>query len=334
MPPQQYWKIRKKREVIRSGRIKMVYVIMKSIKNLYFAVVLVVLAVGCSKLDSGMEQKSSPIFRASFEANEEEDVNEPGTKVYIDSDLKLHWDANDEISLFNGSSVNEQYRFKGAQGEKIGEFEKISQTTPGGVTFVANYAVYPYSPDVAYASNAVFGGRGVRGFRVSVPREQKYAENGFDKASNIMVAVTSGTDDFDLNFKNAVSYLVLRLYGKDVTVKSVTIKNLAEIAPVLSGVFYSGLAYNQTPSYQAASGEANPRFADVVLNCGTSGVKLGDTEEDAVDFWFVVIPGTASGMQVTIEDINGKTATISTANTLKFSRNKIKRMAPKEVVFN
>lgn len=83
MPPQQYWKIRKTREVIRSGRIKMVYVIMKSIKNLYFAVVLVVLAVGCSKLDSGMEQKSSPIFRASFEANEEEDVNEPGQRSIL-----------------------------------------------------------------------------------------------------------------------------------------------------------------------------------------------------------------------------------------------------------
>ncbi len=303
--------------------------IMKSVKKIYFAAVLMLFAVGCSKLDGGNEQKISPIFRASFEANEEEIGDEPGTKVYIDSDLKLHWDANDEISLFNGSTVNEQYRFMGAQGAKTGVFEKISQTTPGGDALVANFAVYPYNQDVANIKHGKLG-IGETGFSVSIPKEQKYVENGFDKASNTMVAVTSGTDDFDLNFQNAGSYLVLRLYGKDVTVKSIAIQNVSEGSTILSGSFSLKLKYNADPAtISAAYG-----IDYVELDCGASGVKLGEKEEDAVDFWFVVIPGASRGMQVTIEDINGKTATISTANRLQFSRNKIKRMAPKEVVFN
>lgn len=175
--------------------------------------------------------------------------------------------------------------------------------------------------------------RGYTGFIVSIPNVQKYALNSFHKESNVMGTVSSGKEDFNLNFKNLGSYLVLRLYGKDVTVKSIEIKSLAEREAYMTGAFYSGLAYNQNPVAKKDIPEW--LYSNVILDCGTDGVKLGETEENAVDFWFVLIPGgTGKGFSVTIEDVNGKTATISTSNNIIFSRNTVKRMASREVVFN
>ncbi len=309
---------------------------MKGIIKACFAMaVFAVIAAGCDKFDNGAEKRAYPVFTASFEASEEDKGNDPATKVYVDSDLALHWDANDEISAFYGTSTNMQYRFMGAQGEKLGEFELVSEPASDGnaSTLRSNFAIYPYSSDVAYTTAAKFEKRGYTGFIVSIPNVQKYALNSFHKESNIMGAVSSGKEDFNLNFKNLGSYLVLRLYGKDVTVKSIEIKSLAEREGYMTGAFYSGLAYNQNPVAKKDIPEW--LYSNVILDCGTDGVKLGETEENAVDFWFVLIPGGISkGFSVTIEDVNGKTATISTSNNIIFSRNTVKRMAPKEVVFN
>lgn len=308
---------------------------MKGIIKACFAMaVFAVIAAGCDKFDNGAEKRAYPVFTASFEASEEDKGNAPATKVYVDSDLALHWDANDEISAFYGTSTNMQYRFKGAQGEKLGEFEVVSEPASDGdaSTLRSNFAIYPYSSDVAYTTAGQLE-KGYTGFIVSIPNVQKYALNSFHKESNVMGAVSSGKEDFNLNFKNLGSYLVLRLYGKDVTVKSIEIKSLAEREAYMTGAFYSGLAYNQNPV--AKKDIPGWLYSNVILDCGTDGVKLGETEENAVDFWFVLIPGgTSKGFSVAIEDVNGKTATISTSNNTIFSRNTVKRMAPKEVVFN
>ncbi|MBE6229004.1 MAG: hypothetical protein E7119_00270 [Bacteroidales bacterium] len=308
---------------------------MKGIIKACFAMaVFAVIAAGCDKFDNGAEKRAYPVFTASFEASEEDKGNDPATKVYVDSDLALHWDANDEISAFYGTPTNMQYKFMGAQGDKLGEFEFVSEPASDGnaSTLISNFAIYPYSSDVEYTTAGKLD-RGYTGFIVSIPNVQKYALNSFHKESNVMGAVSSGKEDFKLNFKNLGSYLVLRLYGKDVTVKSIEIKSLAEREGYMTGAFYSGLAYNQNPIANKEIPEW--LYSNVKLDCGTDGVKLGETKENAVDFWFVLIPGgTSKGFSVTIEDVNGKTATISTSNNILFLRNTVKRMAPREVVFN
>ena len=52
---------------------------------------------GCMLSEIGEEaigiKTISPTYTASFD--------ESDTKVYVDTDLKLHWNAGDEISIFN-----------------------------------------------------------------------------------------------------------------------------------------------------------------------------------------------------------------------------------------
>ena len=59
------------------------------------------------------ESGSKTRFYATLES-----YAEPDTRVYVDDKIQLHWDANDQISLFNKSALNQQYNFKGNTGEK------------------------------------------------------------------------------------------------------------------------------------------------------------------------------------------------------------------------
>lgn len=296
-------------------------------KRMLFAAVAALLVAGCSKDDNGLIQKgNSPVFTAVFA----DENNSTDTKVYADKNLELHWDANDEITVFNGSSVNKQYVFTGAQGAKIGDFEyvKDTETETETTTLVRNFAFYPYNSNVEYATNYDFG-RGYNGFYVTIPSTQKYAENSFHKESNVMGAMTTRTDDFNLQFKNICGYFVLRLYGEDAIIKSIKITQVNQrdnpICGKLAVAFHLQTGALKT---EVAGGGV------LSLDCG-DGVKLGKTEESAVDFWFVVSPITqaSNGISVTIESTDGKTATLSTSNSIQFSRNNVVKMAPREVVF-
>ncbi len=303
-------------------------------KRMLFAAVAALLVAGCSKDDKGLIQKgNSPVFTAVFA----DENNSTDTKVYADKNLELHWDANDEISVFNGSSVNKQYVFTGAQGAKIGDFEyvKDTETETETTTLVRNFAFYPYNADVEHFGNAG-GGRGDIGFYAVIPTVQKYAENSFHKESNVMAAVTTGVDDFNLNFKNICSYLVLSLYGNDATIKKITLKNnstegLNEISGKM--VVKLNILDGSINFKEASTGTQSP---EITLDCG-DGVKLGETEDSAVEFWFVLLPDpTASlnnGIDVTIESTDGKTATLSTSNKISNTRNQVTKMAPRKVVF-
>ncbi len=302
-------------------------------KRILFAAVAALLVAGCSKDDNGLIQKgNSPVFTAVF-ANEN---NSADTKVYADKNLELHWDASDEITVFNGSAVNKQYRFTGAQGAKIGNFEYVKETATDNTTLLRNFAFYPYSTDVKYSMSASADfNRGISGFYVSIPAVQKYAPNSFCKESNLMAAVTTGVDDFNLNFKNIGSYLVLSLYGNDATIKNITLKNKAERANYISGTMAVGLDMN-TGEISFKETTAGTHSSEITLDCG-DGVKLGETEDSAVEFWFVLMPFSSaslnSGIDVTIESTDGKTATLSTSNKISNTRNQVTKMAPREVVF-
>lgn len=296
-------------------------------KRIYLVALSALLVAGCSKFDNNSVQKSeSPIFTANFA---DESTN---TKVYADDKLELHWDANDEITVFNGTKTNEQYRFTGAQGAKTGDFEKVSETTTER-SLTRNFAFYPYNSNIAYDNMANGFNRGIVGFYVSIPAVQKYAQNSFCKESNLMAAVTTSLEDFNLTFKNIGSYLVLSLYGNDATIKSITVKNRAERDNYIAGTLAVGLNI-QNGEISLTETSAGTHSSEITLDCG-DGVKLGKTADTAVEFWFVLSPlsGVGNGIDVTIESTDGKTATLSTSNSIKFSRNNVVKMAPREVVF-
>ena len=274
-----------------------------------------ILASSCSQ-EEIVQQRTVSLsdckFVASFEQNE--------SRTYLEDGKYLRWTANDELSIFMGTTLNRQFRFTGETGDNSGGFEEAS--SPGFVTGndldnPCHYAIYPYAKGTKITETGVL--------TVNLPSEQIYEENSFGCGANTMVAVTSSLSDMELSFKNACGYLKFKLYGNDVTVKSVTLQSNGE--EKLSGSATLTAANNTNPSITMSSTASDM----ITLDCRT-GVKIGSTAETATEFWFVVPPTTfESGFTVTIKDLNDNEFTKSTSKKISIERNVIKPISAFEV---
>ncbi|MBP5486291.1 MAG: hypothetical protein J6Y06_01465, partial [Bacteroidales bacterium] len=151
---------------------------------------------------------SGIVFHASTES-----ASLPETRIYADENMKVLWNADDRISIFEKKTYNYQYKFLGEDGETAGDFEKVTTSgfhTGGDVDYY--YAAYPYRTSNKLSNSGVL--------TMVLPAEQYYKENSFGIGSNTMVAVSDG--DF-LAFKNVCGYLSISLWGDDVSVSKVTI---------------------------------------------------------------------------------------------------------------
>ena len=110
---------------------------------------------------------------------------------------------------------------------------------------------------------------------------QNYVAGGYAADLNTMVAVSSGVTDTNLSFQPVCAYLCVKLWGKDHSVKSITLTSKGGEA--LSGNGVVTPHYNAVPTC-VLSGSANT----IKLNCGE--VAVGTTEAAATEFWFVVPP--------------------------------------------
>lgn len=274
-----------------------------------------ILASSCSQEENVQQQTvsfSDCKFVAFFEQNE--------SRTYLEDGKYLRWTANDELSIFMGKTLNRQFRFTGETGDNSGGFEEAS--SPGFVTGndldnPCHYAIYPYAKATKITETGVI--------TVNLPSEQTYAENSFGCGANTMVAVTSSLSDMELSFKNACGYLRFKLFGDDVTVKSVTLQSNGE--EKLSGSATLIAANDKNPSITMSSTASDM----ITLDCGT-GVKIGSTAETATEFWFVVPPTTfESGFTVTIKDLNDNEFTKSTSKKISIERNVIKPISAFEV---
>lgn len=256
-------------------------------------------------------QSEGRIFTASLEQDE--------TRTYVEEGNLLRWNAGDQIALFDGNTLNRQYKFDGETGDNSGTFSIVSSPYGTGNDLTTNYAVYPY------ASNLKITEAGI--LTVTLPSEQTYTENSFGLGANTMVAVTKDIDDTFLKFKNACGYLRLQLYGYDVTVKSIALTgNSNEKIAGKSSIIPT---YNDEPHISMSDGATS----SITLSCG-KGVKIGSTAENATDFWIVIPPTTfEGGFTITITDINDETFTKSTSNEIAIERNVIKPMKTFEVIF-
>ena len=252
-----------------------------------FALALLVL-FGCTEKEINLEINVSvpdeTVYTASFES--------PDTKVYVDSDLKAHWTAGDEISIFK-STYNGKYRFSGNTGDIDGSFEKVDVATGSNIPTL--YAVYPYNSNTSISTNGVVS--------LELPSVQHYAENSYGLGDNTMVAVGKTLVSTSFAFKNVCGYVVVNLYGGG-TVKSITLtgnngEKLAGQATVTS-------AYGQKPVLTMAE----TATASITLDCG-EGVKVGDTAEESTPFWFAVPPQTFT---------NGFTITVTSPNSLTMEK--------------
>ena len=192
-------------------------------------------------------------FTTSFEQNE--------SRTYLEDGHLSRWTEGDRISLFDGNTVNSQYLFAGDTGDSGGTFFMLNKPEGTGSSLAANYAVYPYSEDVAMTKEGEIS--------VTLPTEQHYAENSYGLGDNTMVAVTEDTDDTFLKFKNVGGAIKLQLYGKDITVQSIhlTSNNKEKIA----GTATITAAWDEDPVVKMA----DDATSSIMLDCGEKGVKIG-----------------------------------------------------------
>ena len=145
--------------------------------SLWISFLLVLLVVGCSQEEIFRNKSKIPegrVFTTSFESDE--------SRTYVEDGRLSRWTADDRITLFDGNSLNRQYKFDGETGDNAGTFSIVEKPYGTGETLHTNYAVYPYNKDIKISEKGVI--------TVTLPVEQSYAENSFGLGANTMVAVT------------------------------------------------------------------------------------------------------------------------------------------------
>lgn len=234
------------------------------------------------------------------------------SRTLLDEQMKNIWCADDRISIFMGNTYNHHYKFDGATGDTSGTFSKVDDPFITGQLLPAHYAIYPYSMENNIDDNGVI--------YTTLPAIQDYEDDSFGLTANTMVAVTENLDSRFLAFQNVCGYVRLKLYGDNVTLKSVTLAGNDN--EILAGDAQIVASYNGAP--QLAMDGASDRV--LTIDCG-EGVTLGTTEYDAASFVFVVPPQVMElGFTIVATDINGNTFTKVSNKKQEIKRNTILSM--------
>lgn len=224
----------------------------------------------------------------------------PETKTSLNNGNVL-WKTGDQVSIFAASTINDQYQVTdGSNGKTSASLNKISPSGfVAGVELDDNVAYYPFS-----ASNEVAKNGSDYDLTVSLPSTQNYAENSFGNGAFPMAAVTDGSGDMNLTFKNVLGGLKLQLKGT-ATISRITVTgNNNEI---LYGDATVTVSKNTVPSIVLSNASAKV----ITLDCG-AGVALD--AETATSFVIALPPMTMTGgFTIDIYDIfNGHQQVSST----------------------
>ena len=281
--------------------------------RLFLFCLLAVFATSCVNelQDDNQDVYDAPVFYATIEQ-----AGEPSTKVFADDSLRVLWNADDRVSIFNKSTYNRQYRFDGQDGDNSGVFKKV----PTEDFVVSNplgyvYSVYPYSESTSISNDGEI--------TVFLPAAQSYREDSFGLGANTMIAIT---EDDELMFKNLCGYFAIKLYGDGVTVSSISLKGNGN--EFLAGKATVVAQMDAAPTVQFDEAGATK---ELTLTCAAP-VTLGATAETATVFWFVIPPTTfENGFTLTVNDNRGGIFRKVTSNPLEIKRNRLKKTAALEV---
>ena len=286
-------------------------------RKLVLQSLICLLVVSCSvhELDTwDTLTQADMVYYVTFES-----YADPGTRVYVDENVKLRWDADDRISLFR-STWNEQWRFTGNAGDNAGEIKSASTQFGTGDDIDFRCAVYPYQSSTKIDDN------NYNILKLTLPEKQTYRKGSFGRGANTMVSVTEEKDNL-LNFKNVGGYLVFNFYGDGVSVSSIKIEG--RDGEILSGEATMPAAIGVIPKITMASTTGT----SITLTC--DNVALDASEEKATEFWMVVPPTTFSkGFKLTVTGADGKELEIESDKELSVVRNTVLRITPLELKFD
>ena len=282
-------------------------------KSLLFGAMLLVASCTVQK-----EEEFENPAQHRYHAVAEEPVDAE-TRVYADSKLRVRWNEGDHISIFERNTYNQEYEFLGDTGDTAGDFEQVESSgyhTGGPIEDGHVYAIYPYHN----RNKCDYDGK----LTVDFPSTQHYKKDSFGVGANVMVAKTN---TLDLRFMHVGGYRTFKLYGEGVFVSSVRIESNGP--EYLSGRTEVVIGSDDNLAISFIESTSNSKSVELV--CDTP-VALGATDDDAVEFWFVLPPGTLTqGFTVTITDINGNEFTRSTSNSIEIKSGVKKSMTAFEV---
>ena len=252
-----------------------------------------------------------------FYATLEQSGGADATKVYADENLKVLWNADDRITIYNRYTYGYQYAFQGITGDSAGAFLKKEDDAEfvTGNPLEHIYAVYPYREDNKINNSGQVS--------LTWPSTQTYKAESFGIGANVMVSVT---DNNQLRFRNVGGYLAIKLYGDNVSVSSITLRG--NNGEKLSGRATITCAPDADPAltFQSASSES------LRLECPMP-VLIGNSAESATTFWMVVPPTEfTQGFNITVRTSNGLVFYKSKDIAYDIERNTLCRMAAIEVI--
>lgn len=285
-------------------------------KKTIFVFALAALFVSCAKESEQAPSASGEVITvapAEFHATLE--TPEPDTRTALggDNGKTVLWESGDKISVWAG--FNEpmfEYALKSVDDATLaytGNVVENEWATP--VEMSCNAALYPYSESAWLSfedSECYFG-------MVPFADVQHYKENSIESGILPMVAVTSGSDDYNLEFKNLAG--ILRLVVKGSAVIDHIIVKSAESAPTrfyedepVCGMANVAMSNGADP---VVSFDRGYGYSSLILDCGDTGVKLS---ADGTVF-NIVLPPLSKGFTVTIWDTNGGNMKLSSDSEIK-----------------
>ena len=267
---------------------------------------------GCQKPEVEGPVESKDVFTASVEEFDAQ------TKTSMTENRRIVWSAGDRLSIFQGSTIADEYVLAdGSAGLIGGSFKwagrdnEVNSDFGAGFELPCNVAFYPYAEGLLLDGDMLEDGKKIYTIStVVLPEVQTYVANSFGNGAFPMVAVTQNMDDHNLKFKNIGGALKLQLKGSCV-VKSIKVegKNGEKLSGAATVTAY---ANNQAPAIKMASDAST----FVMLDC-VDGVQLNEAE--ATNFYIALPPVLfEKGFIVTVTDVEEKEYTVSAteANTI------------------
>ena len=251
-------------------------------KNRIFSLgIMALLLVACSVNEMDIATPTAKYAEEFFAT-----IEDASTRVFVDDDLMVLWHADDRVSIFNKYTYNQQYRFTGNTGANSGSFTKVpNDDFVTGNALNSVYAIYPYKESTEISNQGVL--------TINLPAIQSYAENSFGVGANTMVSCSEGNE---LLFKNLCGYIMLKLYGDNVTVKSISIKGNNDEPLAGKATVNASIDNAPTMTFDASATK------EITLTFDAP-VTLGTTAETATSFWLVVPPTIfTKGITLTVKD--------------------------------
>ena len=261
---------------------------MKKYIQSMMAFAAIVSFASCSSEDNNTTIENESATKVmTFTATQE--GNEASTRAIL-SGTNIHWESEDEISIFDGTN-NNQFTLTDGAGSTSGKFSgEAGQSN-------SYTAVYPYQ------STASLSGTNVT--NVTLPATQTATDNSFDKNAALMMAQSNSTT---LEFKNVVGYVKVKPNFDCTRIELMAFDNSA----VLAGT--------GTVSYNGGEPKLDLSNAETKNNAITL---TGDIK--AGNYYYIAVPPVTlkAGWTIKFTASDGKVYSRKGTNDITFTRNKV-----------